>query len=183
MHAARKVWADRKALVMSRDDAGVADPAIVMITIVVLVVLALAGMFIGKGFVEQARDTNAQSDLERVASSQEFYAAEESGYTDKLSKLQAGGISFTVSKDVSIKIASTKTGWIASATHKASGNTFYRSSTRSETFQSIGGTVAALPTAASAPAAPAEGTTEATTAVLPTGLAWSSVEQSKTVAP
>lgn len=153
MGTARQIWAARRAEIARRQEDGVADPAIVMITIVVLVVLALAGMYIGRGFVEQARDTNAQNDLARVAASQEFYAASKSSYTDSLDELKDGRVSFTVSKDVTIDIAANTLGWVASATHADSGNVFYRASDSSEVYQvgpgkeSDGATIATIPAA------------------------------------
>lgn len=151
MRTVRQIWASKRAELARRNDEGVADPAIVMITIVVLVVLALAGMYIGRGFVEQARDTNAQNDLARVAASQEFYAAEESSYTDDLDVLKNQRVSFTVSKDVAIDIAATPLGWVASATHADSGNVFYRASNSSTVYQvgpgdeAMGDSIADLP--------------------------------------
>lgn len=173
MSRVRHIWASRRAELANRQDAGVADPAIVMITIVVLVVLALAGMYIGRGFVEQARDTNAQNDLARIAASEEFYAASAAGYTDKLTDLKSGRVSFTTSTDVNIEISANEYGWIASAKHVDSGNTFYRASGSSDTYQVgpsgnasstdlIYSTVAQIPTTA----IPAEA-----------ALTWSSVSQ------
>jgi len=170
MARARQIWAQRRAELARRKDAGVADPAIVMITIVVLVVLALAGMFIGRGFVEQARDTNAQSDLSRLAASQEFYAASAAAYTDDIDLLKNGRVSFTVSKDVEIRIEANALGWVASATHEESGNVFYRASGSTEVFQVGPGDGIA------------KSISELTEPVVPTGanLAWSQVEQTKT---
>lgn len=135
MLRARQIWAERREGLARRKDAGVADPAIVMITIVVLVVLALAGMYIGRGFVEQARDTNAQNDLARIAAAQEFYAASQSKYSSDVNELKDGRVSFTVSKDVTIDIEGNQLGWVASATHADSGNVFYRASDSSTVFE------------------------------------------------
>lgn len=171
MARARQIWAERRAELAQRKDAGVADPAIVMITIVVLVVLALAGMFIGRGFVEQARDTNAQADLARLASAEEFYAASAASYTADVEELKNGRVSFTTSTDVTIEIAASPLGWVASAKHEDSNNTFYRSSGSSETYQ-VG------------PSTDADATSIAgltgTRAPSPTGtgLSWADVEQS-----
>lgn len=170
MARAREIWANRRAEIARRQDEGVADPAIVMITIVVLVVLALAGMYIGRGFVEQARDTNAQNDLARVAASQEFYAASASKYTADLDQLKNGRVSFTVSKDVNIEIAASDIGWVASATHADSGNVFYRASDSSTVYQVGTGSGADATSISGLPVAP-----------VPAGanLSWAQVEQTK----
>lgn len=170
MERVRQVLSPTRRGALARVPRGVADPAIVMITIVVLVALALGGMFFGRGFVEQARDTNAQNDLARVAAAQEFYAASESKYTNSLDELKNGRVSFTVSKDVSIEIAANELGWVASATHADSGNVWYRASDSATVYQVGPGseadatTVAGLP----APAVPAGA-----------GLTWTQVEQIK----
>lgn len=123
-----RLVATNRVLARMRRRRGAADPTLVMVTIAVLIALTLAGIYFGKGFVEQARDATAQDDLVRVANSQEFYASEKSEYSDSLSELQDGRISFTISDGVEIRILATANSWIASAHHVQSGNTFYRSS-------------------------------------------------------
>lgn len=114
---------------------GAADPTIVAITISVLIVLAFAGFFIGRGFVEEARDSNAQSDLARISAAQEFYASQHANYTSSVTDLTSGRIAFTPSADVAIEVSGNSAGWIASAKHEASGNTIYRSSTSPESIK------------------------------------------------
>lgn len=144
---------------------GVADPAIVMITIVVLIVLGLTGLYFGRGFVEQARDANAQQDLSRIAASEEFYASSANAYTDDIEVLQDGRVAFSLSTGVSVEIAANEYGWVASATHQDSGNVFYRASLSSNVYTSPGGSVANLTTPPAVDPA--------------SGLTWAMVEQRK----
>src|SRR5690606_11410581 len=130
----------------------------------------LAGMYIGRGFVEQARDTNAQNDLARIAASQEFYAASAASYTSNIDDLKDGRVSFTVSKDVNIEIAANAIGWVASATHADSGNVFYRASDSAEVFQVGSGSEADASSVAGLPPAPVPAGA---------GLTWADVEQTK----
>jgi len=111
MAAVRNRW--KAAVSAARRDEGVADPAIVMITIVVLIVLGLTGLYFGRGFVEQARDTNAQSDLSRIAASQEFYASSANAYTDDIEVLQQGRVAFSLSTGVEVRLAANEYGWLA----------------------------------------------------------------------
>jgi Tfp pilus assembly protein PilE len=111
MAAVRNRW--KVAVSAARRDEGVADPAIVMITIVVLIVLGLTGLYFGRGFVEQARDTNAQSDLSRIAASQEFYASSANAYTDDIEVLQQGRVAFSLSTGVEVRLAANEYGWLA----------------------------------------------------------------------
>jgi len=162
MAAVRNRW--KAAVSAARRDEGVADPAIVMITIVVLIVLGLTGLYFGRGFVEQARDANAQSDLSRIAASQEFYASSANAYTDDIEVLQQGRVAFSLSTGVEVRLAANEYGWLASATHVDSGNVFYRASQSSTVYTSPGGSVADLPAPDVDPAS---------------GLTWSMVEQLK----
>lgn len=181
--------AARTRLEALRDDRGVADPAIVMITIVVLIALAVAGTYVGRGFVEQARDANAQADLDRIASSQEFYAARASNYTDELCTLVEGSVSFTVSQGVEIRIAAIATndptyepGWIASARHVESGNVYFRSSDSSATYKMLANDTSP---AAESPTEDADDNpaTAPTAVAPPAGLSWSAVTTDKAAEP
>lgn len=130
----RQLAATARSNALRRGARGAADPTIVAITIAVLIVLAFAGIYTGRGFIEQARDTNAQGDLARVAAAQEFHAAGNSRYSADVDELKSGRVAFTVSTDVDIEIAATEIGWVASASHSKSGNVFYRSSDKPATY-------------------------------------------------
>lgn len=130
----------RTRLAALRSEHGATDPILVIAAIAVSLVLLVGGSFAVAGIIDNGKNLNAKSDLDKVAVAETAYAAENDGYiaynsvSDKA--LEKSGVGFTPTDGGSIVVIlggdpSTGAAWIAVSKSTASGNPVYVRSSES----------------------------------------------------
>ena len=130
--------------ILSRDS-GATDPILIIAGIAITLILLVGGTFAVAGFMNNARDTNAKADLDRVATAQTAAMAASDAYQPLASgprvregkmdaTLATGGIGFVPSDDNTVVVAVGPHGWAALA-ESASGASFLRTSESSATIK------------------------------------------------
>lgn len=136
-----KLKAKKAEIAALRDERGATDPILIIAGIAITLILLVGGSFAIAGFMNNARDLNAKGDLDRVATAQAAYMAENDGFAadggtlpgggadtrSAVEKLQESSIGFNVTDGNALEIVASEDGWVA-ATKSASGTVFVRSS-------------------------------------------------------
>ena len=126
-------------------DSGATDPILIIAGIAITLILLVGGSFAVAGFMNNARDTNAKADLDRVATAQtaamastDTYQPSAAGPKIRSGKMDAtlatGGIGFVPSDGTTVVVAVGATGWAALA-ESASGASFLRTSESNATIK------------------------------------------------
>lgn len=130
--------------ILSRDS-GATDPILIIAGIAITLILLVGGTFAVAGFMNNARDTNAKADLDRVATAQTAAMASTDAYQPSAAgprimsgkmdaTLATGGIGFVPSDGTTVVVAVGQEGWAALA-ESASGSTFLRTSESNATIK------------------------------------------------
>ncbi len=152
-----------KARRVFRRDHGATDPILVIAAIAVSLVLLVGGSFAVAGMINNGKDLNAKSDLDKIATAE---AASQSGASgtylswslaadgtttaDTSGKdLSKGDIGFTPSDGEVIKVAANGNGWVAGV-KSTTGKIFWRTSLSSKIVETAP-TGAAVPTGITVP--------------------------------
>jgi len=131
-----------------RRDSAATDPILVIAAIAVSLVLLIGGSFAVGGMISNAKNLNAQADLDKVATSE--VAANSGGGTymnwnittagviagdtdTSGNKLNTQAVGFTPTAGDEIKVVANGTGWIAGSL-SPTGAQYFRSSTSSTTY-------------------------------------------------
>ena len=137
----RNVW---------RRDTAATDPILVIAAIAVSLVLLVGGSFTVSGMIANAKNVNARSDLDKVATAEAALVAgnPDGGYlswavtadgatsgstTTDGKHLNDGLLGFTTTPGVALKVVGNSKAWVAGALAQ-SGTSFWRSSTTSKTY-------------------------------------------------
>jgi hypothetical protein len=119
-----------------RDERGATDPILIIAGIAITLILLVGGSFAVSGFIANANDTNAKSDLDRIATAQAAFLAEHDRYgalsvgpgvSTKNTELADSSIGFTPTAGNDALVHTTDQSW-AAVTESASGRIFMRSS-------------------------------------------------------
>jgi hypothetical protein len=156
-----------KARNVLRRDRGATDPILVIAAIAVSLILLVGGSFAVAGMINNGKDLNAKSDLDKIATAE---AASQSGSTGSYlsweitaagvptvdtpsgKDLSKGDVGFTPSDGEAIKVAANANGWVAGV-KSTTGKTFYRTSTSSKIYDVVP-TGTAIPTGVTVPTLP-----------------------------
>jgi hypothetical protein len=137
-----RTLADRRAFVAER---GATDPILIIAGIAITLILIVGGTFAVSGFIGNAQNTNAKSDLDRVATAE----AAALGSQDSFLPLAVGpaihpeqidhslaesSLGFVPSEGASIVVRTSPSGW-AAVVESASGSHFLRTSSSSATVE------------------------------------------------
>lgn len=126
-----------------REERGATDPILIIAGIAITLILLVGGSFAISGFIGNAHNLNAQGDLERIATAQSAYLAQNDGYGQlrvgpnvgtQNTQLQDGALGFTPTDGNSTIVRTSPAGWTA-VTKSASGDVFFRSSESNRVFQ------------------------------------------------
>ncbi len=126
-----------------REERGATDPILIIAGIAITLILLVGGSFAISGFIANANNLNAQGDLERIATAQSAYLAQNDGYGalrvgpnvgTQNTQLQQGAIGFTPTDGNSTIVRTSPAGWTA-VTRSASGDVFFRSSESNQAFK------------------------------------------------
>lgn len=131
-----------RAALMER---GATDPTLIVAGIAITLVLILGGTFAVSGFIGNAQNLNAKSDLDRVAVAQAAAMTHKDGYLplawgekvrdDRYNEaLSVEPIGFIPSDGVNLVVRSSPSGW-AALIESASGTHFLRTSLSTETVE------------------------------------------------
>jgi hypothetical protein len=127
-----------------REERGATDPILIIAGIAITLILLVGGSFAISGFIANANDLNAKGDLDRVATAQAAYLAENDTYATYVSgpnintpvlALENSSIGFRPTSGNTFIVRFTASGWVA-VTHSASGKVFIRSSAQSQIYES-----------------------------------------------
>ena len=141
--------ARRAEIVRLREERGATDPILIIAGIAITLILLVGGSFAISGFIANAHDLNAQGDLERIATAQSAYLAQNDGFGAlrvgtnvgaQNTQLQQGALGFTPTDGNSTIVRTAPAGWTA-ITKSGSGTIYMRSSLSSDAFQAGGGMV------------------------------------------
>lgn len=135
----------RRASRRARRDNGATDPTLIIAGIAITLVLILGGTFAVSGFIANAQNLNAKSDLDRVAVSQAAAMTQKDGFLplawgekvrpDKLNEeLSIEPTGFVPSQGVNLVVRSSPSGW-AALIESASGAHYVRTSLSTETIE------------------------------------------------
>ncbi len=131
-----------------RGEHGATDPILVIAAIAVSLILLVGGSFAVAGMINNGKDLNAKSDLDKIAVAEAAASGGGGGYLDfywpgtgtaadsDLSKDAAGkrlneqSVGFTPSDGSVIDVTATNSGWIA-VVKSSTGKIFYRTSVKS----------------------------------------------------
>lgn len=122
-----KLKAKKAEIAALRDERGATDPILIIAGIAITLILLVGGSFAIAGFMNNARDLNAKGDLDRVATAQAAYMAENDKFAANADALASSSIGFNVTDGNPLELAVSADGWVA-ATKSASGTVFVRSS-------------------------------------------------------
>jgi hypothetical protein len=152
-----KLKARKAELARLREERGATDPILIIAGIAITLILLVGGSFAISGFIGNANNLNARGDLDRIATAQAAYLAQNDNFATlavgpnvatKNTQLQSGALGFTPTANNSTIVRTSPTGWTA-VTKSASGALFARTSQSSEVFE-IEGKTSPAPTAYSA---------------------------------
>jgi hypothetical protein len=150
------------------EERGATDPILIIAGIAITLILLVGGSFAISGFIGNANDLNAKGDLDRMATAQAAYLAENDRYavlavgpnaSGQNTQLQNSSIGFTPTAGSTSRARVSSSGWVA-VTLSASGTVFLRTSVSSN--------IVAIP--ATTPA-----TNEAAGVLMPSGITWNAV--------
>ncbi len=125
----------------AHEERGATDPILIIAGIAITLILLVGGSFAISGFIGNAHNLNAKGDLDRVATAQASFRAENDrfaalrlnitnpGHTDR--ELQGTAIGFTPTDGNPVIVSGTSSGW-AAVTRSASGEIFIRTSASSD---------------------------------------------------
>lgn len=124
----------RRRFALVRTERGAADPMLVIGSIAVLLILLLAGAFGVIAWINSAHDSNAQTDLDKVAVAestvfadttkfQAYDSAAASGSAGRA--LEQAKIGFTPSAEGHLVVLVQKNGWVALSKSASQGGTVY----------------------------------------------------------
>ncbi len=134
----RRLWSDRAAT----------DPILVIAAIAVSLVLLVGGSFAVTGMMNNGKDLNAKSDLDKIAtaetaaqaSDQSYLGWASDGVSGVLSNTDGDGlflneraVGFTLSPGTRAAVRANATSWVAGA-QSATGTVFWRSSKSSKIY-------------------------------------------------
>ncbi len=124
------------SLSRAHNDRGATDPILVIAGIAITLILLVGGSFAISGFIANAHDTNAKGDLDRIATAEAAFMAENDRFgtlavgpdvsTEDLSLAQAS-VGFTPTAGNNTRVRTSPSGW-AAVTKSGSGKVFFRSS-------------------------------------------------------
>jgi hypothetical protein len=115
---------------------GATDPILIIAGIAITLILIVGGSFAVSGFIGNAKNLNAQGDLDRVATAEGAFMSENDRYgalavgpdiTTQNTELSNGSIGFTPSADTNVKVRTSDAGWAAVA-GSSTGDVFLRTS-------------------------------------------------------
>lgn len=137
----------RKAEIAAlRDDRGATDPILIIAGIAITLILLVGGSFAISGFMNNARDLNAKGDLDRIATAQAAYMAENDAYaplevgpsaTTPVTTLMDSSIGFVPTEGNDVIVLTSAAGWVG-ISKSASGTTFLRTSETTGVFTVVG---------------------------------------------
>jgi hypothetical protein len=144
-----RLKARRAEIARLREERGATDPILIIAGIAITLILLVGGSFAISGFIANAHNLNAQGDLERIATAQSAYLAQNDGFGalrvgpnvgTQNTQLQQGALGFTPTDGNSTIVRTAPAGWTA-VTKSGSGAIYMRSSLSSDAFQASGGMV------------------------------------------
>ena len=122
-----KLKAKKAEITRLREERGATDPILIIAGIAITLILLVGGSFAISGFIANANNLNAKGDLDRIATAQAAYLAENDSYTNDVDALADSSIGFTPTEGNPITIIVNGDGWVA-LTKSASGTVYARSS-------------------------------------------------------
>ena len=146
-----KLKAKKAEVARLREERGATDPILIIAGIAITLILLVGGSFAISGFIANANNLNAKADLDRIATSQAAFLAENdkyagvgTGYTlaSSLSALQNSSLGFTPTAGNAIKLFASGSGWVA-MTKSASGAKYVRTSLSTAVTETVPGTLPA----------------------------------------
>ncbi len=144
-----KLKARKVEITRLREERGATDPILIIAGIAITLILLVGGSFAISGFIANANNLNAKGDLDRIATAQAAYLAQNDRYGTlavgpnvgtQNTQLQNSSIGFTPTAGNSTIVRTSASGWTA-VTRSASGAIFARSSQSPESFEVSGGMV------------------------------------------
>lgn len=132
-----KLKAKKAEIARLREERGATDPILIIAGIAITLILLVGGSFAISGFIANANNLNAKGDLDRIATAQAAFLAENDRYSNDVAELGSSSIGFTPTEGNPIAIVTSGNGWVA-ATKSASDKVFYRSSESTEIVESVG---------------------------------------------
>jgi hypothetical protein len=145
-----------------RKERGATDPILIIAGIAITLILLVGGSFAISGFIGNAHNLNAKADLDRVATAQAAYMAENDGNyatlvfgpnlgtpTTAQKALMNSSIAFTPTEGTTLLVRGFANGWTA-VSHSGNGEVFIRTSESSEILHENDRLRAVLPSGRSA---------------------------------
>ncbi len=140
----------RADLARLREERGATDPILIIAGIAITLILLVGGSFAISGFIGNANNLNAKGDLDRIATAQAAYLAQNDDYASLRINIPTGGtvtrtllnspIGFTPTEGLPVIVnvfgSGSNRAW-AAVIESASGETFVRFSS-SSTIYSLG---------------------------------------------
>lgn len=114
-----------------REERGATDPILIIAGIAITLILLVGGSFAISGFIANANNLNAKGDLDRIATAQAAYLAENDAYATSVDVLKNSSIGFTPTEGNPFTILVNGDGWVA-LTKSATGTVYARSSESSD---------------------------------------------------
>lgn len=122
-----KLKAKKAEITRLREERGATDPILIIAGIAITLILLVGGSFAISGFIANANNLNAKGDLDRIATAQAAYLAENDSYTNDVDALKNSSIGFTPTEGNPISIVVYGDGWFA-VEKSATGTVFARTS-------------------------------------------------------
>ncbi len=125
-----------------REERGATDPILIIAGIAITLILLVGGSFAISGFIGNAHNLNAKNDLDRIATAQAAFLAENDHYAGLgtksvdgtlytnatgLAALRSSSIGFVPREGATFRVFSSASGWVA-LTKSASGTKYVRTS-------------------------------------------------------
>jgi len=147
----------RRDLHRLREERGATDPILIIAGIAITLILLVGGSFAISGFIANANNLNAKGDLDRIATAQAAFLAENDRYAglgtkaaDGTSYTNASGLfalknsslGFTPTAGNQFRLFASDSGWVA-ITKSASGTKYVRTSLSTAVTESVPGTLPA----------------------------------------
>ncbi len=141
-----RLKAKKAEIARLREERGATDPILIIAGIAITLILLVGGSFAISGFISNANNLNAKGDLDRIATAQAAYLAQNDSFGElrvgpnvgtQNPQLSNGGIGFTPTAGNSTIVRTSPSGWTA-VTKSASGAMFARTSQSNETFEISG---------------------------------------------
>ena len=132
-----KLKAKKAEIARLREERGATDPILIIAGIAITLILLVGGSFAISGFIGNAHNLNAKADLDRIATAQAAFVAENdryaglgrNGYTQStaLTALRNSSLGFNPTAGNAIRLYASMDGW-AAITRSASGQKYVRTS-------------------------------------------------------